>query len=180
LANTESWYILARRYRRRKIHIAYDPRSVNNIYFIDESDRQTRECILLEKDNKYKDLDWDEIKDLAKRNKEFAKNNMHRELQSEAEFFASIEATVNPAQKEKEGLTKGINKSARRKDIRSNRRDERRSERRLAGHQTDDKIDVSSTENNNTDENDEEYIPPPSYSDELLRNYMERFGNEQD
>lgn len=105
-----------------KIDIAYDPRSLNNIYWIDKSGTKYEKCFLLKKEYIYLDKNIEEIEYLKQKELLMIKNIEKDEVEKRINLINDIEEIVKKATDESQGIE--LN-NANIKGIRTNRQVEK-------------------------------------------------------
>lgn len=122
-AEREGWYQDASINGSWKVEIAYDPRSVNQIYIVNK-DGTYEVCYLLEQYKTYQDIQYDELELLRENRKSDEKGYEHSELEKEIDLDNYLKELADKGQKRHKQKTKEPNKSEKIKNIRENRKDE--------------------------------------------------------
>lgn len=105
-----------------KIDVAYDPRNLNNIYWIDKSGTKYEKCFLLKKDYRYLDKTIEEIEYLRQKELLMVKNIERDEVEKRINLMDEIEKVVKEAKEEAKDIK--LN-SSNIKGIRANRQAEK-------------------------------------------------------
>ncbi|UZW12831.1 Mu transposase C-terminal domain-containing protein [Clostridium pasteurianum] len=105
-----------------KVDIAYDPRNLNNIYWIDKSGTKYEKCFLLKKDYRYLDKTIEEIEYLRQKELLMVKNIERDELEKTINLINEIDKVVKEATEGSKGVK--LN-SSNVKGIRANRQTEK-------------------------------------------------------
>ncbi|MEG0774394.1 Mu transposase C-terminal domain-containing protein [Clostridium sp.] len=105
-----------------KIDIAYEPRNLNNIYWIDKSGTKYEKCFLLNKEYRYLDKTLEEIEYLKQKEMLKVKNIEIDEVEKRINLINQIEEIVMEANEESKHI-KLVNSSI--KGIRANRQAEK-------------------------------------------------------
>lgn len=85
---------------RIRIDVAYDPRNLNNIYWLDRSGEKYEKCFLLKKEYRYLDKTIEEIEYLRKKELLMLKNIEVDEVEKRINLIEEIEMVVNKAREE--------------------------------------------------------------------------------
>lgn len=112
----------ARSKGRLTIDVAYDPRNLNNIYWIDKTGTKYEKCFLLKKDYRYLDKTIEEIEYLRQKELLMVKNIERDEVEKRINLMDEIEKVVKEATEEAKGVK--LN-SSNIKGIRANRQAEK-------------------------------------------------------
>jgi hypothetical protein len=184
LARQEGWYIEARQRGRRKITISYDPRSVNQIYYLRNDGQQFESCTLLDTDSMFLNHDWDEVKDQQVVNRKAAESSRTKEMQSEAEYQTVIGAITKEGQEQTRPAAKPQSKKTRLGNMRANRHEDRQRERRSQswthGEKAAVKQGMRQRQPNPVASTEDEYVGPPSYVAPLKQQLVERESNDSE
>ncbi|WPC42841.1 Mu transposase C-terminal domain-containing protein [Clostridium sp. JS66] len=105
-----------------KVDVAYDPRNLNNIYWIDKSGTKYEKCFLLKKEYRYLDKTIEEIEYLRQKELLMVKNIERDEVEKRINLMDEIEKVVKEATEEAKGVK--LN-SSNVKGIRANRQAEK-------------------------------------------------------
>jgi hypothetical protein len=174
-ANYKELYTDARKRGWKKTLVAYDPdATVEHIYIPKSRGEKYEVCMLLEKDTQYHSLYWEEVEDLQAARKEGEQLSRDKSLQHYVKFLADTEGIVKNAKQEAKSANIGLNKSKKINGIRQNREEARRLDREKNTLKEGQAIDPHLPPKSTDQKLSNEYIPPPSYTDELLRQLLER------
>ena len=95
---------IARSKGKFKINIAYDPRNLNDIYWIDKTGTKYEKCFLLKKDYRYLDKTIEEIEYLRQKELLMVKNIERDEVEKRINLMDEIEKVVKEATEEAKGV----------------------------------------------------------------------------
>jgi hypothetical protein len=177
LAVREQWFVKARNKGSWKITVAYDPRLVDYLYIRLDGGKDMEVCRLLDIDQqRFQGCDFREIEDYYKRQEVNKQSSRTRRQQSKAEHNARANKILDKATQEAQKADDGQSKQSRIKNIRENRKEERNHERKTeAWDLTSNELSKQSEQViplptiAQSDEDDEEYIPPHRPFDKLLQ-----------
>ncbi|MFL0270163.1 Mu transposase C-terminal domain-containing protein [Candidatus Clostridium radicumherbarum] len=118
----ERWFETARNSGSWKINVSYDPRNMDNIYFINANEKSFQKCSIFEHQSKYLNKTYEEIEYLIQKERTEIKNNSTKEVQSKVDLISHIEDIVQKAEKQtNESCSRNISKNKKLKGIRDNR-----------------------------------------------------------
>jgi len=181
-ARQEGWF--TRVQRRRKITISYDPRSVNQIFYLQNNGEKYETCKLLDMDSMFLNRDWDEVKDQRVVDRMAVESMRTRELQSDAEYQTAVSAILKEAEEQTRSAARDQSKSARVKNMRANRHEDRQRERSTQAWTIGEKVGTIPTEPQtseiHSEPTEDEYIGPPSYAALIRQQMAERDNDDSD
>lgn len=121
----EQWFVKARQSGTWSMVASYDPRKIKVIY-LHLGDGVLELCQLLPREERFKDLCADEIRDFQEVQKQKSAQHVSRRMQSRAEFNAFTKSIVDNAHDLTEAAKaqQSVSKSKRVKNIRQNREEE--------------------------------------------------------
>ena len=121
----EQWFVKARQSGTWPMVASYDPRRIEVIY-LHLGDGVLEPCQLLPREERFKDLYADEIREFQEVQKQKSAQHVSRRMQSRAEFNAFTRAIVENAHELTEAAKKqtSVSKTKRVKNIRENREEE--------------------------------------------------------
>ncbi|MBW4522821.1 MAG: transposase family protein [Scytolyngbya sp. HA4215-MV1] len=132
LALREQWFVRARERGSWKIDVAYDPRSLSDIYLRLDGGQRLECCQLIDAEHTFRGRDLYETLDYFETRKQQKELSRSRKQQSSAVLNAQMEQIINEGKEQTstalEQVT-GQSKRSRIKGIRSNRQEERDMER---------------------------------------------------
>jgi hypothetical protein len=174
----EGWFIDARMHGRRKITVSYDPRCVNQIFYFRNNGQEYETCDLMEMDSMFLNHDWEEVRNQRVANRLLVASVRSRELQHDAEYETESQAIVQQAREQNLTATKEMSKSAKIKNMRANRHEDRQRERRTQAWTVGEKVGTVPPAPQQieipNELPEEEYVGPPSFTDQLERQLNER------
>jgi putative transposase len=138
LALREQWFVRARERGSWKIDVAYDPRSLTDIYLRLNGGQQLERCELIDAEHTFRGRDWYETLDHFEVRKQHKELSRSRKQQSTATLNAQMEQIITEAKEQTSSALEqatGQSKRSRIKGIRQNRKDERERERHDQGWQ---------------------------------------------
>lgn len=165
LAIKERRFEKARLNGKYKIQIIYDPRNMNNIYWVLEGDEGYEKCFLLNKEYRYLDMCVEEIEYLKKREIMMINKGESKEIEEKINLIENIENIVEEASLSKKNLK---NKDL--KGIRTNRAVEKIINRKSESFILDENAQIKS-ESNNEDKLEKDDL-------ELIKAKLRRLNNE--
>lgn len=149
---------------KTKIKVIYDPRNMNNIYWILDGEEGYEKCFLLNKDYRYLDMCIEEIEYLRKREIMMVNKGESEEIEEKINLIEKIE---NIVEKKTENKNSFNNKDI--KGIRTNRAAEKIINRKSEAFILDENIEIKNDSINNLEEMDDL---------ELLKLRLRRLNNE--
>lgn len=171
----QQWYLKAGRQtgqKRRKVTVAYDPRTTNTI-FLCLRGQAMEQCFLLERDQGYANREWIEVdaqKAFEAAQRVELENNRFQarvELNARLDHISSSAQQAAEAAREETGLPQRIKAT----EMREHKRQERDLERQQASQQEVEKTAAELVESR-TEKPRHVYIPQPDYS-ELINELFE-------
>lgn len=150
LALREQWFVRARERGSWKLNVAYDPRSLTNIYLRLNGGQRLECCQLIDAEQTFRDRDLYETLDYFETCKQQKELSRSRKQQSRATLNAQMEQIISEASEQTSTAlehTTGKSKRSRIRGIRQNRKEEREVEREAQAWQLGDKQQVSDTPN---------------------------------
>jgi hypothetical protein len=177
----ERWYERARATKSWQVDATYDPRIVDVVYLRLPGSGSIEPCQLLEADQRFQGVSWEDVDDFFLSQKETRENTSTSDLQSRTEFHAQLDAVVKNAVQAATTANNGLTKSARLRGVRRNRADERRRDGAVTGNGA---AQESARQGNNgdgisagrdADHSSEAYVPPPSHFEMLRQQHEDKW-----
>nr|WP_246427779.1 Mu transposase C-terminal domain-containing protein [Paenibacillus phyllosphaerae] len=102
LAMREQWFVIARANKTWRVKVCYDPRSTNEIYLWLDEGRQFETCMLLEREERYRNKRIEEVEDLLEIERYQGRHQGSNNMLSKIELDAHTKAIVDAAAKKTE------------------------------------------------------------------------------
>jgi len=176
LALKEGWFEKARALRNWAIDIAFDPRSVNEIFLRAPDCRSVETCRLAQAERRFLNKTWAEVDDFIKSQKIVVEASRTQDVQSTFNLQAQVGAIVGSANEKAAVANRGLTKAAKLRGVRENRRMEQgmMAQPTLTHSPNGESDPDTAVKNHQVAENGDsvQYIAPPSHLD-LLRKQVD-------